>query len=278
MRSLRLALLTLLAIATAAIFATHVQAQPKKKVIKKTVSKSISAKPMAPKKIAGTRVIVSTDSGNMVIRLYDSTPLHRDNFIAKVKEGFYDSLLFHRVITGFMIQGGDPNSRYAQPGEMLGMGSAPGDRIPAEISPSLFHKKGVLAAARDNNPAKASSNCQFYIVQGKKYSDQEIDMMGMQGGKPVPAEQRLAYKTVGGTPMLDQNYTVYGEVEIGMKVVDKIASVPTAPGDRPISDVRMQMKILSDAEFDTLWKKEQNNLKKISVLKATPKKTFKKKG
>ena len=229
------------------ITTSYVFSQPKKKVTPKKITAKVAT--TTKKIIAGTRVLVTTDSGNMVIRLYDSTPLHRDNFIAKVNEGFYDSLMFHRVIKGFMIQGGDPNSKNAQPGEMLGMGSAPGDRIPAEFRPTLFHKKGVLAAARDGNPEKASSNCQFYIVQGKKYNDQELAMA------PIPASQKAVYKKIGGTPMLDQNYTVFGEVEIGLAVVDKIASVPTAPGDRPMADTRMKMKILTTAEFDELWKK-----------------------
>lgn len=272
MRSLRVAVCIFFAVAFASIFTSNLLAQPHKKTVKKMAVKATPARPATLKKMAGTRVMIMTDSGNMVIRLYDSTPLHRDNFIAKVKEGFYDSLLFHRVMSGFMIQGGDPNSKHAQPGEMLGMGSAPGDRIPAEFRPTLFHKKGVLAAARDGNPEKASSNCQFYIVQGKKMTDQELDNMGMQTGNPMPAAQKLAYKTLGGTPFLDQNYTVYGEVEIGMNVIDKIASVPTAPGDRPLTDVRMQIKVLSDEEFNTLWKTNNKKAVKPSTTKPLKKK------
>ena len=272
MRSLSLASCTFLAIAITAILNNNILAQPPKKVVKKSVAKAAPAKALTPKKIVGTRVMVMTDSGHMVIRLYDSTPLHRDNFIAKVQEGFYDSLMFHRVIKGFMIQGGDPNSKNAQPGEMLGMGSASGDRIPAEFRPTLFHKKGVLAAARDGNPEKASSNCQFYIVQGKKYTDQELAMMDMQSGRPMPGSQKKAYKTLGGTPMLDQGYTVFGEVEIGMNVIDKIAGVPTAPGDRPLADVRMQMKVLSNDEFDAMWKKANKKAVKPSTAKPVKKK------
>lgn len=118
---------------------------------------------------------ITTDFGVMVIKLYDSTPLHRDNFIKLVTEGFYDSLLFHRVINQFMIQGGDPTSKNAVAGVPLGGGSAAGERVPAEFKPFLFHKKGALAAARDENPQKASSNCQFYIVQGKPMPEQELD-------------------------------------------------------------------------------------------------------
>jgi cyclophilin family peptidyl-prolyl cis-trans isomerase len=266
MRLLRIAASSIFAICLAVVVTSPVSAQPPKKVIKKVSPNAKLVNPAAPKKIAGTRVMVTTDSGTMVIRLYDSTPLHRDNFIAKVNEGFFDSLMFHRVIKGFMIQGGDPNSKNAQPGEPLGMGSAPGDRIPAEFRPTLFHKKGVLAAARDGNPEKASSNCQFYIVQGRKYNDQELAMA------PIPAAQKAVYKKIGGTPMLDQNYTVFGEVEIGLAVIDKIASVPTAPGDRPIADSRMYMKILTDAEFDVLWKKANKQIVKPATKMPVKKK------
>ncbi|MEO7312901.1 MAG: peptidylprolyl isomerase [Chitinophagaceae bacterium] len=275
MRSLSVArcIAFVIAIAVSGIFTTNLSAQPRKKIVKKPAVKVAPSKPATPKMVPGTRVLITTDSGNMVVRLYDSTPLHRDNFIAKVNEGFFDSLLFHRVIRGFMLQGGDPNSKHAQPGEMLGMGSAPGDRIPAEFRPTLFHKKGALAAARDNNPEKASSNCQFYIVQGKKMTDQEIEMMAMQTGKPMLPEQKFAYKTLGGTPFLDQNYTVFGEVEIGIGIIDKIASVPTAPGDRPVSDVRMQMKVLTDAEFADLWKQANKKIIKPATQKTIKKKT-----
>ncbi len=196
-------------------------------------------------------VEVSTNFGNMVIRLYDSTPLHRDNFVKLVEQGFFDSLLFHRVIEEFMIQGGDPNSKNAAAGERLGMGSAPGDRIPAEFRKDLIHKKGALAAARDNNPAKASSNCQFYIVQGKKFDAAELNAVECQAVRQNnPAfyyteAQREIYKTLGGTPMLDQNYTVFGEVVEGLDVIDKIAAVEKDDYDRPVQDVRMKMKMLN---------------------------------
>ncbi len=139
---------------------------------------SIKPEMATNKKVTATKerlVQIKTDYGTMLIRLSDSTPLHRDNFIKLVKEGFYDSLLFHRVIEGFMIQGGDPNSKNADSAAVLGMGEAPGDRIPAEFKPNLIHKKGALAAARDDNPEKASSNCQFYLVQGKQYDDIELN-------------------------------------------------------------------------------------------------------
>lgn len=195
-------------------------------------------------------VEITTNYGTMVVKLYDSTPLHRDNFIKLVKQGFYDSLLFHRVIEGFMIQGGDPTSKNAKDSIILGNGEAPGDRIPAEFKPFYFHKKGALAAARDDNPEKASSNCQFYIVQGKTFTDEELNQVECQIRSSNPAfsftdEQRKIYKTIGGTPMLDQNYTVFGEVTKGLDVVDKIASVPRDANDRPLQNVIMKMSLLN---------------------------------
>jgi peptidyl-prolyl cis-trans isomerase B (cyclophilin B) len=190
-------------------------------------------------------VQIITEYGNMTIALSDSTPLHRDNFIKLVKEKFYDSLLFHRIISEFMIQGGDPDSKYAVAGAMLGNGGG-NNRIPAEFNTNLFHKKGVLAAARDNNPEKASSSCQFYIVQGKKWTDAELDNTERTrlGGRKIPADIREIYKTYGGTPQLDMNYTVFGEVLEGLEVIDKIASLPKDGSDRPLKDVRMQVIII----------------------------------
>jgi len=187
-----------------------------------------------------------TNYGNIVLRLYDSTPLHRDNFIRLVKTGYYDSVLFHRVINRFMIQSGDPDSKHAEPGQPLGNGG-PKYTVPAEFRVSIFHKKGVLAAARqgdDVNPEKASSGSQFYIVQGKKFTDAGLDSVETYRlkGRKIPADQREAYKTIGGTPHLDQGYTVFGEVVSGLDVVDKIAAVPTSKGedrDRPLEDVRV---------------------------------------
>ena len=225
----------------------NTEAQVKKAPVKKKpviVKKTVAFRPPVIKKIPGIRIKLTTDSGIMIIRLYDSTPLHRDNFVKLVQAHFYDSLLFHRVIKDFMIQGGDPLSKNATPGAMLGNGGDELGRIPAEFRTTLFHKKGVLAAARDGNPEKASSACQFYIVQGKKYSDADLNMMEAQMGTKFSVKQRASYKTVGGTPFLDMNYTVFGEVEKGLEVIDKIASVPTAPGDRPLGDVRMKIEVL----------------------------------
>ena len=191
-------------------------------------------------------VLLQTSMGEIVIRLSDSTPLHRDNFIKLVKLQYYDGILFHRVIRDFMIQAGDPNSRNAPAGQALGNGG-PGYTVPAEFRPTLFHKKGVIAAARmgDNvNPDKASSGSQFYLAQGKVFTDAELDQLERTrlGGRKIPVPQRNVYKTVGGIPHLDQGYTVYGEVVRGLDVVDRIASVATSKGadrDRPVEDVKI---------------------------------------
>jgi cyclophilin family peptidyl-prolyl cis-trans isomerase len=188
-------------------------------------------------------VLLETSYGDIIVRLSDSTPLHRDNFLKLVKVGYYDSVLFHRVIKNFMIQSGDPDSKHAAAGQPLGEGG-PSYRIPAEFRTTLFHKKGVIAAARDNNPEKASSASQFYIVQGKVFTSAGLDSLETfrLKGRKIPAEQREVYTTIGGTPHLDQNYTVFGEVVKGLEVVDKIAAVETSKGadrDRPIADVRI---------------------------------------
>ncbi len=222
------------------------------KIKPKTVKHSFTTKVKTPlvveKRIPGTRVRLTTDSGVIVIRLYDKTPLHRDNFIKLVQEHYFDSLLFHRVIQTFMIQGGDPDSKHAQPGQMLGNGG-PGYTIPAEFDTSLFHKKGVIAAAREGdqvNPTKASSGSQFYIVQGKIYSDVEMDQFEIGRHISIPLSHRQVYKTIGGTPQLDMNYTVFGEVESGLDVVDKIASTAKDQNNRPLKDIHMMMEIIPE--------------------------------
>ncbi len=245
------------------------------------------------------RVEITTPYGKMVVELYNETPKHRDNFLKLVSEGYYNGLLFHRCIKDFMIQGGDPNSRNAGPNDALGNGG-PGYTIEAEFRPTLIHKKGALAAARqgDNiNPTKASSGSQFYIVQGRKFNAQQLDAMenqinqsqiqalmreymqknpqydqkfrefknaGLQDSIEMlyqriyqkiisspdyksfryTPEQRRIYQELGGTPHLDQNYTVFGEVVEGLNVIDSIAAQPTKPGDRPVKDIKMEMRVL----------------------------------
>lgn len=189
-------------------------------------------------------VEITTEYGKIVVKLYNETPKHRDNFIQLASEGFYDGLLFHRVIKDFMIQGGDPDSRNAGPDVMLGSGGV-SYKIPAEFNPALHHKKGALAAARDNNPEKASSGCQFYIVKGRTFSDQDLTMFESRMATKYTEKQRNDYKTIGGTPHLDMGYTVFGEVVKGLEVIDKIAEVATKTGDRPVKDVKMlSVKVL----------------------------------
>ena len=232
----------------------------------------------------------------MVAILYDETPKHKENFIKLAKEHYFDSLLFHRVIEGFMIQGGDPDSKKAQPGQRLGTGG-PGYTVEAEINPKFFHEKGALSAARmgdQMNPQKASSGSQFYVVQGKVMKDYEVkldpqkfnaalgqffnnpankphldslqkfqqrgDFKGLETyivslkpqvekelntsvEKEVSPELLKSYTTIGGTPMLDGQYTVFGKVIKGLEVIDKIAAVAKDPADRPTEDVRMTVTV-----------------------------------
>ena len=189
-------------------------------------------------------VEIVTEYGTMKAELYDSTPKHRDNFIKLVEEGFYQDLLFHRVIAGFMIQGGDPMSRGAAPGMRLGIGG-PGYLVDNEIG--AYHFKGALAAARTggpSNPDKKSSGSQFYIVQGQKATAANLQALAQRKGITYSAEDIDRYEKQGGTPNLDGDYTVFGMVVEGLDVIDKIASVQTAPGDRPIEDVTMQIKVI----------------------------------
>jgi len=218
-----------------------------KKILLIALSCLISFFSFSQKKMVVTKkdrkkdVSIETTMGTMIVRLSDSTPLHRDNFLKLVKAHYYDSLLFHRVIQNFMIQGGDPNSKNAKPGDRLGDGG-PEYRIPAEFRESLFHKKGVIAAARDANPEKASSGSQFYITQGRVFTDAGLDSAERRSQHKIPEDQRQVYKTLGGVPHLDQGYTVFGEVVKGLDVLDKIAAVPTSKGqdhDRPLTDVRI---------------------------------------
>lgn len=244
-----------------------------------------------------TMVVLTTEYGTMKIKLYNETPQHRDNFIKLIEKGFYNDLLFHRVIKDFMIQGGDPDSKNAPASKQLGAGDV-GYTIPAEfVYPKYYHKKGALAAARQGdqvNPEKRSSGCQFYIVQGKVMNEVEIGqmeknmlnkakqnrfyqmadersaeiqklratqdkegLMKLQNeliaqmekefeGKKIEmsAEMKKDYMTIGGTPFLDNEYTVFGEVVEGLEVIDAIAAVQTAPGDRPLKDLKMKIEVI----------------------------------
>ncbi len=186
-----------------------------------------------------TKVTMETTEGNITLLLYSDVPQHANNFIKLVKQGLYDSLLFHRVIPNFMIQGGDPQSKTAPAGKALGSGSV-GYRVPAEFMVEKYiHKKGALAAARDGNPEKASSGCQFYIVGGKTYNASELANLEKQKNLKYTDAQRKLYMTIGGTPHLDNEYTVYGEVIEGLDVITRIASVPRDKTNRPYKDVRI---------------------------------------
>ena len=207
-------------------------------------------------------VRISTEKGTCVVLLYNQTPLHRDNFVKITQEGKLSETLFHRVIKGFMIQGGDPDSKTAKPGQALGDGDW-GYTVPAEFRDSLFHKKGVIAAARDDNPTKASSACQFYLAQGKVFTDEQLDLLEQNRLKrKIPTWQREVYKTLGGIPHLDQNYTGFGEVVQGIEMIDTIAAVKTGAADRPVDDVRMTVTVLK--------KKEAKKLEKSLGLSSKP--------
>ncbi|MCB9064020.1 MAG: peptidylprolyl isomerase [Chitinophagales bacterium] len=189
-------------------------------------------------------IIITTAYGKVTMELFDNTPKHRDNMLKLVKEKFYDGTLFHRVIPEFMIQGGDPDSKNAKKDQMLGNGDV-GYRVDAEINDVNFHQYGALAAARDNNPNKSSSGCQFYIVVGKKFTDEQLDQLSQRSGRTFTPAQREVYKTIGGTPHLDGNYTVYGQVTSGMDVVEKIIDAKRNQHDRPYDDqviIKMRKK------------------------------------
>ena len=184
-------------------------------------------------------VVIETNKGSIKIEVYNDVPQHAANFLKLVKEGFYDSLLFHRVIPSFMIQGGDPDSKNAPSKQMLGNGDL-GYKVPAEFKlPTYYHKKGALAAARDNNPEKASSGCQFYIVVGKIFTDADLNNMEQRGRFKYSEQARTDYKTIGGTPDLYGDYTVYGQVITGQEIVDAISLVPRDTNNRPNEDVRI---------------------------------------
>ena len=222
------------------------------------------------------KVKIQTMLGDIVVRLYDVTPIHRDNFLKLAKDGYYDGTLFHRVIKDFMIQGGDPDSKGAPAGKMLGVGD-PGYTLEAEIKDDLFHKRGALAAARQGdevNPERRSSGSQFYIVWGQVYNEGQLRQFSKQlrmqkvqaafnelaaeqlqdklaaeaeskvGKSGLTDDQLKIYSTVGGTPHLDGQYTVFGEVEEGLDVVEMIQGTATGRADRPVDDIEMRMTVI----------------------------------
>ena len=208
--------------------------------VKRTATKARTTKTAVR---TGTAKKTTRAAQSIRIKLYDDTPAHRDNFTKLVKEGFYDGVLFHRVIDGFMVQTGDPNSKNAAAGEALGAGD-PNYTVPAEIKyPEHYHKYGALAAARTGdyvNPERRSSGSQFYIVTGQKYTPEQLGMMQQRRpGMPMPENVMTDYTTIGGTPHLDGQYTVFGEVVSGMDTVEKIQKAETDRRDRPVEDIRI---------------------------------------
>lgn len=207
----------------------------------------VLALPADAKKPQKPRVEFQTTMGTFVVTLFNETPLHRDNFLKLVREGYYDGLLFHRVIRDFMVQTGDPDSREAPAGKRLGEGG-PGYTLPAEIDPFLYHWRGAVAAARepDNvNPERRSSGSQFYIVWGKVQTPEDLSAVNevikenTNGATEITPERYQVYRSLGGTPHLDGQYTVFGEVTSGLKVIKKMQAVKTDRNDRPLEDVRI---------------------------------------
>lgn len=191
-------------------------------------------------------VYIKTTEGDMIARLFDETPKHRDNFIKLANEGYYDGLLFHRVIDGFMVQGGDPKSKAATKGASYGSGG-PGYTVEAEFREGLAHVKGALAAARlggPANPDKESSGSQYYIVHGKEVTEADIKRFESRNGITYPPSVKKQYLELGGTPFLDQNYTVFGIVIEGLEVIDKITSKETGKSDRPVEDIKMEISVI----------------------------------
>lgn len=208
-----------------------------------------------PEQVA--KVKISTDFGDMTVKLYNETPAHRDNFLKLASSGAYDGTLFHRVIAGFMMQGGDLASKGATATTPLGYGCND-VTLPAEINPKFYHKKGALAAARtpdSANPEKRSSTCQFYVVQGYRYTDAQLDGMETPPKEGISDKEKAAhniaseqkrtyYKVNGGTPFLDNQYTVFGEVIDGLEVIDLVCGMRTNASNRPFADVAMKVTVL----------------------------------
>ncbi len=215
-------------------------------------------------------VNIKTTAGDIIVRLYNETPLHRDNFVKLCNTKNYDNVLFHRVIKEFMVQSGDPDSKTHEPGKLYGDGDL-GYTLPAEILPELFHKKGVLAAAREGdkeNPERKSSASQFYIVVGKKLTYQDLDKVELRISKSnkvenfkFTPERREFYKTYGGTPHLDLQYTIFGEVVKGQEVADKISLVETNDQDRPVKDIWIistKVSLLKEKKIKKIAEKKKN--------------------
>jgi len=210
-----------------------------------------STKPITLRKPERRIVKIETDFGVMKAELFNFTPQHRDNFIKLADEGYYDGLLFHRIMQGFMVQGGDPDSKNAPPEKMLGQGD-PGYTVPAEIVPGAYHFKGALAAARQPdqvNPERASSGSQFYIVHGTPTPQQQlqgyVDQKNQRGIRVTYSQPQVDYyKTQGGSPVLDMEYTVFGQVIEGLHIVDKLATVPTGMANRPLQDLKMKVSVI----------------------------------
>jgi peptidyl-prolyl cis-trans isomerase B (cyclophilin B) len=218
-------------------------------VLLSCVSLSFAQRPLQEKE---QYVLISTPYGNMVAKLYNSTPHHRDNFVQHVVAGAYDSTIFHRVIAGFMIQGGDPATKnLADTAIMQYTPTPPNQQILPEIRDDIIHERGALAAARDGNPRKASHAYQFYIVQGKTYDSTALETQYLERVKPAnpnfhyTKQQAERYARIGGTPFLDQQYTVFGQVISGLEVIDKIAAQPTDKSNRPLKNIRMTITLLN---------------------------------
>ena len=216
--------------------------------MKKTIILLLMLTITALGKAQSNEVLFETTEGNIRVMLYDDTPIHRDNFLKLVNEQFYDSLLFHRVIKSFMIQGGDPTSKTAEPGTTLGTGELDYTLEPEFRTPKHYHRRGALAMAREGdrvNPERRSSGCQFYIVWGKTYSTKDLEAIQQRvkeatnGAADITPEMFWTYRKVGGTPHLDGQYTVFGEVTEGLDVVERIQKVYTDTYDRPVDDVRI---------------------------------------
>ena len=182
---------------------------------------------------------IETEYGDIILKLYRNTPLNSNNMIARANEHFYDSLLFHRCIPKFVVQGGDPDSKHAKPGVLLGDGDLP-FLVKAEINGENFHKRGALGVARDTTPDKSGSAAQFYIVIGKRYTEKQLDSVSKKTGRKFTEHQKRVYIRNGGTPKLDGNYTVFGEVLHGMDVAEKISKLDRDKNDRPLTDVRIR--------------------------------------